>query len=132
MEESTKQETEVARFRQDIRSLLRTRVREAIEITLEEELAEALGCGRYERSGERLGYRNGTQQRTITTAYGPKDLEIPRGRLVSEDGTSKEFRSQIVPRYQRRSREVDEAMLGAYLAGSNSLNRPGFSGDQIS
>lgn len=120
MDESTKYEAEAARFRQDIRSLLRTRVREAIEITLEEELAEALGCGRYERSGERLGYRNGKQRRTITTAYGPKDLEIPRGRLVSEDGTSEEFRSQIVPRYARRSREVDEAILGAYLAGANS------------
>ncbi len=120
MEKSTKQGAEAARFRQDIRCLLRTRVREAIEITLEEELAEALGCGPYERSGERLGYRNGKQQRTITTAYGPKDLEIPRGRLVSEDGTSEEFRSQIVPRYQRRSREVDEAILGAYLAGANS------------
>ena len=62
MEESTKPEAEAARFRQDIRSLLRTRVREAIEITLEEELAAVLGCGRYERSGERLGYRNGTQR----------------------------------------------------------------------
>jgi transposase-like protein len=120
MGKSTKQEAEAARFRQDIRSLLHTRVREAIEIALEEELAEALGCGRYKRSDERLGYRNGKQQRTITTAYGAKDLEIPRGRLVSEDGTSEEFRSQIVPRYQRRSREVDEAILGAYLAGANS------------
>ena len=120
MGKSIKQEEEAGRFRQNIRSLLRTRVREAIEITLEEELAEALGCGHYERSGKRVGYRNGKQQRTITTAYGGKDLEIPRGRLVSEDGTSREFRSQIVPRYQRRSREVDEAILGAYLAGANS------------
>ncbi len=120
MDKSTKQKGEAARFRQDIRSLLRTRVREAIEITLEEELAEALGCGRYERSGERLGYRNGKQRRTITTAYGARELEIPRGRVELEDGTSREFRSQIVPRYQRRSREVDEAILGAYLAGANS------------
>jgi transposase-like protein len=120
MDKSTKQQAEAARFRQDIQTLLRTRVREAIEITLEEELAEALGCGRYERSGERRGYRNGTQRRTITTAYGPKDLEIPRGRLISENGSSEEFRSEIVPRYARRSREVDEAILGAYLAGANS------------
>lgn len=120
MKKSTKQQAEAARFRQDIQALLRTRVREAIEITLEEELAEALGCGRYERSGERRGYRNGSQRRTITTAYGPKDLEIPRGRLVNEGGSSEEFRSEIVPRYARRSREVDEAILGAYLAGANS------------
>ena len=120
MDKVSKQDAEAARFRQDIRTLLRTRVREAIEITLEEELTEALGCEPYERSGKRLGYRNGKQQRTVTTAYGPKDLEIPRGRVVLEDGTSREFRSEIVPRYQRRSREVDEAILGAYLAGANS------------
>ena len=120
MQKSTKQEAEAARFRQDIRSLLRARVRAAIEITLEEELAEALGCGRYERSGDRAGYRNGSQRRTITTAYGPKDLEIPRGRVLREGGTSEEFRSKIVPRYARRTREVDEAILGAYLAGANS------------
>ncbi len=51
MGKSIKQDAEATRFRQDIRSLLRTRVREAIEITLEEELTKALGCGRYECSG---------------------------------------------------------------------------------
>jgi transposase-like protein len=120
MSKSTKQGAEAARFRQDIGSLLRTRVREAIEVVLEEELTEALGCGRYERSGERSGYRNGTQQRTITTAYGARELEIPRGRVLSEDGSSAEFRSALLPRYQRRSAEVDEAILGTYLAGANS------------
>ena len=39
MGKSAKQEAEAGRFRQDIRSLLHTRVREAIEIALEEELA---------------------------------------------------------------------------------------------
>jgi transposase-like protein len=120
MSKSTKQEAEAARFHQDIRSLVRTRVREAIEVVLEEELVEALGCGRYERTGERLGYRNGTQRRTITTAYGVRELEIPRGRVRSQDGSSEEFRSALVPRYQRRSAEVDEAILGSYLAGANS------------
>lgn len=120
MEKTTKQQAEAARFRQDIRSLLRRRVREAIEIALEEELAEALGCGRYERSGERRGYRNGSQRRTVTTAFGARELELPRGRLVHEDGSSEEFHSELVPRYARRSREVDEAILGAYLAGANS------------
>jgi len=120
MSKSTKQEGEAARFRQDIHSLLHTRVREAIEITLEEELSEALGCVPYERSGERLGYRNGKQRRCITTALGARELEIPRGRVVLEDGSTEEYRSQIVPRYARRTREVDEAILGAYLAGVNS------------
>lgn len=120
MGKSTSHQVEAARFRQDIRSLLQSQVRKAIEITLEEELAEALGCGRYERSGERVGFRNGKHRRLITTACGPKELEIPRGRVVHEDGSSGEFRSAILPRYARRTHEVDEAILGLYLAGANS------------
>ena len=120
MSKSTKHGGDAARFRQDIHTLLRTRVREAIEMTLEEELADALGCGPYERSGERQGYRNGKQRRRITTGLGVRELEIPRGRLLRADGSSEEFRSAILPRYARRTREVDEAILGAYLAGANS------------
>lgn len=120
MSKSIKPESEAGRFRQDIDSLLRTRVREAIEITLEEELAAALGCGRYERSGERAGYRNGSNRRVVTTSLGARELEIPRGRVLGEDGSSTEFRSALLPRYQRRTREVDEAILGCYLAGVNS------------
>jgi transposase-like protein len=120
MSKSTKEAGETARFRQDIRSLLRTRVREAIEVVLDEELSEALGCGRYERGDGRAGYRNGAPRRTITTAHGTQELKVPRGRVVSEDGTEEEFRSALLPRYQRRSAEVDEAILGTYLAGANS------------
>lgn len=120
MSKSTKEAAEAARFRQDIRSLLRTRVREAIEVVLEEELSEALGCGRYERGDGRSGYRNGAPRRTITTAHGTQELKVPRGRVVSEDGTEEEFRSAVLPRYQRRSSEVDEAILSSYLAGANS------------
>ena len=53
-------------------------------------------------------------------AQGPQDLEVPRGRLLREDGSTGEFRSTILPRYQRRTEEVDEAILGVYLAGANS------------
>ncbi len=51
---------------------------------------------------------------------GAQTLEVPRGRIVDADGSSREFRSQALPRYSRRTREVDEAILGAYLAGANT------------
>jgi transposase-like protein len=54
-------EVEVARFRQSIQERLRTRVREVLEVTIEEELTEALGSGRYERDEQRRGYRNGVE-----------------------------------------------------------------------
>ena len=43
-------------FRQDVHKLLRHRVLEAMEIVLEEELSEALGSTRYERSESLRGY----------------------------------------------------------------------------
>ncbi len=120
MNEGTTQGAEVIRLRQDIGDLLRRRVLEAVQMVLEEELSEALGSGRYERSEERRGYRNGHETRRITTELGPQTLQVPRGRIVGEDGSTKEFRSEVVPRYARRTRKVDEAILGAYLAGANT------------
>jgi len=55
MQKATTVDGCVIAFRHDIKSLLRARVREAIEMVLEEELDKALGCGRYERVGTRFG-----------------------------------------------------------------------------
>ncbi len=113
-------EADVIRLRQSIWSLLQRKVLEAVEFVLEEELTEALGSGRYERSEERRGYRNGHETRRITTELGPQTLNVPRGRIVKDDGSTREFQSEVVPRYARRTRKVDEAILGAYLAGANT------------
>jgi transposase-like protein len=110
----------VVQFRRDFQRELRGRIREAIQVVLGEELDAAVGCEAYERSTLRRGERNGTVTRTITTREGVQTLEVPRGRLYNEDGSTREFRSEILPRYARRIREVDEAILGVYLAGGNS------------
>jgi transposase-like protein len=120
MQEGTTSEAEVIRLRQGIETQMRRRILEAIEVVLEEELTEALGTGRYERGEARRGYRNGHAVRRITTAVGTQTLAVPRGRVTESDGSSREFRSQALPRYARRTREVDEAILGAYLAGANT------------
>lgn len=137
MSENTAIHADVIRLRQNIQDLLRRRVLEAVESALEEELTEALGSGRYERSPARQGYRNGHDRRRITTAVGTQELDVPRGRVVGEDGTPEEFRSEILPRYQRRTREVDEAILGAYLSGANTRRvrkalEPLLGGDHLS
>ena len=94
---------------------------EAIEVVIDEELDQALGCRAYERSEERRGYRNGTETRRVTTAVGTRELRVPRARVRAEEtGETKEFRSELLPRYQRRTREVGEAILATYLSGANS------------
>ncbi len=48
-------------------------------------------------------------------------MRVPRARLQDEEtGEMKEFRSEVLPRYARRTREVDEAILATYLSGANS------------
>ena len=98
--------------------LIHAQVRAAIETAVHEELASALGAQRYERHGERRGYRNGVKTRTLTGPTGPMTLTLPRATLTAP-GRDQEWASTMVPRYQRRMREVNEAVVGTYLAGGN-------------
>lgn len=120
MSKGTTTEADVVRFRQDVQTKLRLRVLKAIESVLDEELTEALGCESHERCEERRGYRNGAEQRVLTTELGTREVRVPRGRLHNDDGTTREFRSEVLPRYARRTKAIDEAILGIYLAGANS------------
>jgi putative transposase len=112
--------TSLLQFRQDIEAQFRHHIREALEVSLTEEITAALGSDRHERTESRRGYRHGALERTVTTAQGVRTLTIPRGRVVTDDGATTEFRSRLLPRYARRTREVDEAILGCYLGGINS------------
>jgi len=104
-----------------IEARMRTRIRETIEIVVEQELEAALGAALSARVGEtRQGYRHGTRERTLTTSLGPTTIEMPRGRVRQADGSTAEWRSHTVRRYQRRTTRVDEAILGVYLAGGNT------------
>lgn len=103
-----------------LEGLIRQRVRETIEAVLDEELTAALGAGRSDRvGGSRHGYRHGTRERLLTTSVGPTPLTVPRARVRTAAGTS-EWQSTVLPRYQRRTAQVDEAILGVYLSGANS------------
>jgi len=99
--------------------LIHEHVRGAIETAVIEELARALGAAPYERTGGRRGYRNGQKARTLTGPTGPLALRLPRGTVFTAAGP-KEWTSTILPRYQRRMREVNEAVVGTYLAGANT------------
>jgi putative transposase len=111
---------QVLEFRRRIRDLLRERLLEAVEVVLAEELSRALGSESYERAPGRRGYRNGVEVRQVTTVAGTREVRVPRGRVQRPDGSTKEFRSEVLQRYARRTREIDEAILSCYLAGANS------------
>ena len=99
--------------------LIHQHVRVAIEVAVYEELRAALGTSPYERSEGRRGYRNGIRERTLTGPTGPVRLTLPRATLF-RGASAKEWISTIVPRYQRRMPEVNEAVVATYLAGGNT------------
>jgi hypothetical protein len=45
---------------------------------------------------------------------------MPRARIEDAQGHSREWHSRMIPRYQRRTERVDEAILGVYLSGTNT------------
>ena len=98
--------------------LIHTTVRSAIEVAVDVELTAALGAIRYARCDGRCGYRNGTRPRTLTGPTGPLALTLPRATLVTPTGR-REWTSTLLPRYQRRLREINEAVVATYLAGGN-------------
>lgn len=120
MQETSTSPATILQFRQDIEAQFRRHIREALDVALAEELAAALASDRHERTERRCGYRNGVVERTITTPDGTRTVAVPRGRVESQDGATREFHSQLLPRYARRTREIDDAILGCYLGGINS------------
>jgi putative transposase len=99
---------------------MRERIRATIEEIVEEELAAALGAGPSSRVEGRRGYRHGSRERTLTTTMGSATFEMPRARLVAADGARKEWQSETIRRYERRTARLDEAILGVYLCGANT------------
>jgi putative transposase len=102
-----------------LRALIHEAVRRVIEVAVEEELTAALGAVRYARDVGRGGYRNGRRPRALTGPTGPLALTLPRATLFTATG-AREWASALVPRYQRRLREVNEAVIATYLAGGNT------------
>lgn len=100
-------------------ALIHEAVRRAIEVAVEEELTAALGAVHYARDVGRGGYRNGHRPRALTGPTGPLTLTLPRATLFMPTGT-REWTSALVPRYQRRLHEVNEAVVATYLAGGNT------------
>ena len=75
---------------------------------LEAQVAESLGADHYERSEERVGYRNGSRPRQLYTRVGPVTLQVPQTR----DGS---FSTEIFQRYQRSKQAFQNQLSTHYV-----------------
>jgi transposase-like protein len=114
------QKVEDAAASTSLEMVIRSRARSWIETIIEDELECVLQAKPSSRVDGRRGYRHGTRERTLTTSLGPTTIAMPRARLQRADGSTTEWQSHAVRRYQRRTELVDEAILGVYLSGTNT------------
>lgn len=90
--------------------LLKELMRVALQQVLETEMEEAVGASKWERSPERVGYRAGYYQRSLTTRVGKIELRVPQDRQGR-------FRTEVFERYQRSEKALVSAMVEMYVEG---------------
>ena len=99
-----------------IEQLVRQGAQRLLQQALSTEIDEFLGRLRYQRAEEFRGYRNGyLPARTIGTGMGAVEVRQPRVSDVPEG--AEPFRSEIVGRYERRSRTQARLLARLYLEG---------------
>lgn len=79
---------------------------------LHAEVTEQLGAGRYERTRERRGSRNGTRARDVSLGVGTVELDYPKVRKTEEP-----FRSVILGAWQRKSATLVATLPNLYVEG---------------
>jgi transposase-like protein len=109
---------------------LRDRVRDFIQTMIESELEAVLSRPRYarrpkadpENNGGRgiAGHRHGHRSRSLLGTFGRVEIAVPRARLDTAEGKTTEWKSTALRAYQRRTKQADSLIAGAYLAGTNT------------
>src|SRR3990172_8568648 len=111
-----------------IETEVRARARGFIEELIRGELDAVLARPRYgrgqmasdEASAAVTGHRHGSRTRSLTGTFGPIEIAVPRARLNTPEGGTREWKSQALRAYQRRTLAADALIASTYLAGTNT------------
>ena len=82
---------------------------------LKAESSQQLNAENYERSDERLDYRNGTRERSLTTRIGKIELQVPRHRNIP-------FKTALFENYQRNEQALISTMMEMVVQGVSTRN----------
>ena len=85
-----------------------------LQRAVEEEVTAFLGRGRYERTPEARGWRNGNRPRQVQTAEGELEIQVPQIR-----GAAEKFVSRVFPNGPTvvRTRPLEALVIGGWVRG---------------
>jgi transposase-like protein len=92
--------------------LVRLWTERILQEALEEEQAMALGRGRYEARGEKVGYRNGYEKGTLKTGEGVLHVKVPQIR-----GQDEPYRSRLWRNVGNTSEVLKKLIVEMYVGG---------------
>jgi putative transposase len=98
--------------KEEFKSFFDEMFKQGVEEMLQAELDEYLGYEKYSKEGHNTGNsRNGSYPKTVKTeSLGDMVLNIPRDR-------NSEYSPQLIPKGQRMSDKLEEAIIGMYSRG---------------
>lgn len=95
----------------DVEDLVGGIYKQLVEKMLEKEMDEHLGYGKNERKSKSTpNHRNGKSSKRLKTDAGEIHIDIPRDRQA-------EFDPVIVPKHERMSQKVEDAIISFYAKG---------------
>ena len=97
-------------IKNNLKDLVRDSVEETLNALLDHEADELVRASKYERTGDRKGYRSGHYERNFGTTSGEVKLRVPKLKGI-------QFETAIIERYKRRECSVEEALIEMYLVG---------------
>ncbi len=107
-------------IKNNLKDLVRSSVEETLNALLDHEADELVNADKYERSGDRKGYRSGHYERNFSTTSGNVTLKVPKLKGI-------QFKTAIIERYKRRECSVEEALIEMYLAFTKMKSLIGYS-----
>lgn len=90
--------------------LFRGLLGQVVQSAIEQEFERFMGAGRWERSPERRGWRNGSKRRRLKTRLGNLVLQVPKDR----EGR---FQPSLFARYERSERALVLGLMEMYVQG---------------
>ncbi|WP_346930675.1 IS256 family transposase [Clostridium sp.] len=95
----------------DILAALKDMFREVLQESLEAEMDDALGYGKYDYNEKSIdNSRNGYSKKTVKTELGPVEINVPRDR-------NGEFDPKIIAKHQRSANGIEDKILALYATG---------------
>lgn len=98
------------------------RLREIVQVicqaAMAQEVSDHVGAARHERGGGRVGHRNGTKPRTLSTRVGALELSVPQVR----DCERGPYHPSLFARWERSERALLVACGEMYFQGVSTRN----------